>query len=309
LIGLIFLILIVFSIVWVLVWFWFFKPNETPGENFYKLADKAFESGDYKTAKELLLQIANINSNPDAKYKLGISFLKLKEYDDAKGCFEQLLKKSPKNLDFLSNLAQVFQLQKKYDEALDIYNKITSQTPKSEDGPVNIARVYYEKGDFSNALQALEKAKENSPDSSQILFSIIKCKSKMCNMDNDDECKQILDEYIKIANRNDLPAEFYTTIAKTYAMNGETDKTLEYCQRAISLNSEDIEAYQLLGLIQLIKDDIEGAKSNLTMALSFQPNNKESHNIFSYVLCQEVTSCSVAKCRENYYKLIKKHLK
>lgn len=308
-IGSIFIILLIFSAVWFLIWLWFFKSDSEPKVNFYKLGDKAFESGDYKNAKELFLQIANIASNVEANRKLGISYLKLGEYDNAKACFEQIVKKSPKNIEAQISLAQILELQNKYDEALSIYNNIATISPKDPSGPVNIARIYSEKGDFAKAMETLEKAKKTLPDNSQILFSIIKCKSKLCNMENDNECQQIINEYAKIANRNDLPLEFNSAFAKAYAMKGDIEKALECSKKAIALNAEDVEAYQLLGLINLVKQDFDVAKSNLTVALNFQPNNKETHNIFSYVLCQSVTSCTLSKCRENYYNLIKKHLK
>lgn len=308
-IGLVFLILIVFSLVFFLIWLWFFKESKEPVENFYKLALKAFEAGDYKKAKELFSQDPKLDSNMDAKYKLGVAYLKLKEYEEAKGCFEAVLRKSPKNKDALYNLAQVLQAQGDYEEAINVFNKLAKEDPKSNEGALNISNVHVAQGDFEKALDILENAKKNSPDDSKLLFAIAKCKSKMCDVENDEACKELLEEFIKLSNRQDLPNEFHIALAKAYAINGEADKALEACQKAISLKSEDMEAYQLLGLIQLIQQDYEKAKSNLTIALNFQPNNKETHNIFSYLFCKQVDDCPLQECREKYYKLVKKYLK
>jgi tetratricopeptide (TPR) repeat protein len=309
LIGSIFILLLIFSVVLFFIWRWFFDANKEPVENFYKLAQNAFESGDYKKAKDLFLKIKKIDSNMDAKYKLGITFLKLSEYQNAQECFEKVLKKQPQNIDVLSALAKVFRLKGDYNEAVNIYTKIVEKDSKNPEGLLNISQVYYEQNDYFKALEVLEKAKEKFSDNSNILFSIIKCNSKMKDMENDTECKEILEEYIKLSERKDLPPEFYTEIAKTYAMSGDSDNALEACQKAIALNSEDIHAYQILGLIQLIHQDLENAKTNLTIALNIQPSNKETHNVFSYLLCHQVDDCPLDKCRENYFELIKKHLK
>lgn len=303
------IILLAFSVVWFLVWFWFFKPEMPRTENYYKLALKAFEVGDYKTAKELFLKIPNLNSNVEARYKLGICHLKLREFGDAQGCFEFAIKKSPKNIDALSNLGDCYDWQEKYDDAIDIYNRLVKADGNNLDNYLNIAKIYNKKGDPSKALETLEKVRKKFSNNSKYMLAIINCKSKMCDKKDVEECKKILEQYKELEKRNDLPPEFYISIAKAYAMNGELDNAFENCQKAVELTSDDVEVYQLLGLIQLLKHDVESAKSNLTVALNFQPSNKDTHNIFSYVLCQSVDSCTLSKCRENYYKLVSKYLK
>ena len=105
----------------------------------------------------------------------------------------------------------------------------------------------------------------------------------MCNTDKDEDCQKVLQEYLSVAGRKDLPPEFYIEIAKAYALNGDIDNSLQNCKMAVQMKSEDTEAYQLLGLIALLKGDLEEAKNNLTIALHFQPDNQDTHNIFSYV--------------------------
>lgn len=308
-IGLIFVIIVVFSLVFFLIWLWFFKEDKKPVENFLKLALKAFEAGDYKKAKALFLQEPKLNSNIDLKYKLGISYLKLGEYEEAKVCFEEILRKSPKNKEALNSLAQVLKLQGNYEEAIAIFEKLAKENPKQVDGDLNISSVYQVQGDFEKALSILEETNKKFPDNSKVLFEIAKCKSKMCDLENDEACKEMLEEFVKLSNRQDLPNEFHISIAKAYAINGEVEKSSESCQKAISLDSENMEAYQLLGLIQLVQQDFDKAKSNLTIALNFQPSNKETHNIFSYLFCKQVDDCPLQECREKYYKLVKKYLK
>lgn len=309
-ISLIFLILIIFSAVLFLGWFWFFMSEKSSDKNVFKAGVKAFEKGNYKKAKELLLKAPDIDTSFETKYNLGIVHLKLDEYDDAKKCFEQVLKSSPKNFDALFNLAQVLQLQEKYDEALEFYNKAIKENDKNVDCLLNIGNVHCKKGDYDKALEVLEKAKEILPDSAKVLFSIAKCKGELYVTENKGEYQQIIDEYNKLSGMPDLPLEFNISLAKVYAKNGDIDKALQHCKNAIEVNEEDIEAYKLLGLIQLIKKDFSGAKNSLAIALNFQSNNEETHHLFSYLFCSHEEGCALQQCRNKYYELIKKpHLK
>lgn len=308
-IGLIFIILILFSIVWSLVWFWFFKNDKASIEKIYKSGDKAFEAGDYKKTKALLLSVPDLSANPDAKYKLGIAHLELGEYDAAKAIFEQILKTSPKNVGALSNLAKILQLQGKDNEALEAYSKIIKENSNDVNSYLAISDIYNKQGDYDKALETLEKIKSIVPDNAQVLFSIVKTKSASFDIESDDDYQQIIDEYTTLVGNPDLPKEFDIMLAKTYAKNGQIDEALVHCKKAIEINDSDIDAYRLLGLILLIKQDLAGAKNSLSMALNLKPSSVETHNIFSYLLCSQDKDCDREKCRKKYYKLIEKYIK
>lgn len=306
--GTILFILILFSVIWLSAWFWFFhKENASPAK-MNKRIDNAFESGDYKKAKENLLKTPNLNSNTDALFKLGTSHFKLGEYEDAKKCFEQILKLTPKDINTLLNLAQLLEQQGNYEEAIEIYNKILSQNDKDILAYLRIGNIYSKQGKYESALEILEKAKQISPENIQIECSITRNKIELCDSESD-EYKQLIDEYANFEGKEDLPNDFKFNLAKFYAKDGNIEGALEYCQKAIEESEHDVEAYQLQGLIKLISRDIAGAKNSLSIALNLQPSNTETHNIFSYLFCNQTDYCEKEKCRKKYYKLIEKYLK
>lgn len=308
--GLIFLILILFSIVWVLTWLWFFKGTPSLssfGRNLKKAIKKDIEKGNYKNAKELLLKSPDLETNIEAQQKLGAVHLKLNEYEEAQKCFEKILKKNPKNFEALMSLAETFKVQEQIDEAFDIYEKASKENVKDINCPLNMGEILYKRGEFEKALQVLETAKTLSPENVKILFSITKCKSELCDVDNNDECQQIFNEFNKLLGQEDLPDDFHISVAKLYAKTGQIDNAFEYCKTAVENNEENIEAYKLLGLIQLLKKDFVGAKNSLSLALNFQYNNTDIHNIFSYLLCSHEDGCEMQKCRQKYYELMRKY--
>jgi len=78
--------------------------------------------------------------------------------------------------------------------------------------------------------------------------------------ENEDDYQKIIDSYAKIADSSDLPPEFNTVLAVVYAKTGKIDESLAYCRKALTINTEDIRAYRILGLIQFLKKDLVGAK-------------------------------------------------
>lgn len=306
---LILIILITFSFVWFLVWFWFFKNEKISAGKTYKLGKKAFKKGDYKKAKEAFLQMPEIDLNQDAKYKLGVSYLNLGEYEEAKTCFEKVLKSSPQNVDAMFNLVNVLQLQNKYDEALEISEKAIKENSKDINIYLSIGNIYYKKGNYEKALEILEQAREINPENEAIAFAIIKCKSEIIDVEDEESYKKIIEEFYSLEEKGSLLPEFNISFAKIYAKNGHIDNAVAYCRKAIELKDSDIEAYRLLGLIQLIQKDLAGAKNSLSIALNLKPSSVETHDIFSYLLCNQDEHCERENCRKKYYKLIEKYLK
>lgn len=303
-IGLVFIILIIFSIIWFSVWLWFFKGGKFFGRKVRKAFKRAFELGNYKKAKDLLLRMSDLNTNPETKLKLGIVNLKLNEYDEAKTCFEQVLKILPKNFDALFYLAQVFQHQKNYDKAIETYTEAIKENSKNVDCYLNIGFIYSVQGNYIAAIKVLEEAREIFPDNVEVLFYIAKYKSELCDIENDEECQQILRDYTELTDKENLPNDFHISFAKVQARIGNIDEAIELCKNAIEANGGEMEAYKLLGLMQLVKKDFPGAKNSLSIALNFESNNAETHNLFSYLFCSHEDGCALQKCRKKYYELV-----
>lgn len=306
---LIFLMIIIFSVFLGLIWVWFFKNEAGYLSRLYMEGLNAIEKHDYSRAKDSFLKLNIINPNyEDTKYKYGFVLLKLKEYPAAKDCFEQILKASPKHFDALFGLAQVFQFQKNYDKAEELYYKALKEHEKSLECYFNLGLIFYNQKDFTKAMEFFEKAKEISPEDARVLFYINKCSDELCDYETEEEPQTIIEEYLRIADEPDLPIEFNISLAKAYAKTGQINEALIYCQNSLVINTEDVESYKLLGLLQFLKKDFVGAKNNLSTALHLQSKNKEVHEILSYVLCQQKDKCSAKKCREKYHDLIKKFL-
>lgn len=303
------IILIVFSVSLAFFWLWFFKnENVDSPQILYKKGLKAFQKGNYKKAKVLFSQVADLDANfEDVQYNLGNCLLKLAEYEKAKLYFEAALKTSPNKFDVLFDMALTLQKQKKYDEAEEYYAKALEEKGENFQAYLGLGIVNCNKHDYNKALEFLEKAKSLAPDNTHVLFYIAKCKAELCDFGLNDDCQAIINEYLSMSDKKDLPAEFNISLAKIYAKTGQIAKALEFSKKALNTDTEDVEVYKLLGLIQLIKKEFAEAKNSLSTALHLEPKNEELLEILSYLLCQQEDNCERKKCREKYHEMMKKY--
>lgn len=303
-------ILIVFSVGLTLVWMWFFKNEKAFCEKLYNKGLKEFKSEQYKKARTLFSRITiMIPDFKDTRYRLGLTYLKLKEYEKAKTEFELCLKTSPDDFDILFNLALSLLNLKLYEQAEEFYLKALDKNEKDVNCFFGLGLINYNLKKFETAMQFFQKADELSPNNPLYLFYINRCKDELCTYDEEEQVNTIIEAYLKLLEYPNLPKEFHIVLAGAYAKSGNIQESEKYCKLALTKNFENVECYKVLGLIQLIKKDLEETKNTLKTALNLQPNNEEIHNLLSYTLCYQVDDCPLGTCRQKYYELIKKFLK
>src|SRR5574344_438748 len=106
-VGILALILIIFTVAFISIWLWFFQNEQFFFEKLYKLGIKAFDAADFVKAKGYLKKINLLSPTyKDTKLKLSMCYFKLKEYEKAENGLQQVVKSSPKNFDALLTLAQ-----------------------------------------------------------------------------------------------------------------------------------------------------------------------------------------------------------
>ncbi|MBU1996588.1 MAG: tetratricopeptide repeat protein, partial [Candidatus Omnitrophica bacterium] len=109
-----------------------------------------------------------------AGYFLGLSELRLGNYDEAKSIFEKLskLQLDPNLQDKVYlGLFDVYYLQENYSQAQDVVRELIKENPKSEFlslAYLKLARVCLKQADWSDARSYLKKIINNYPDSLEV---------------------------------------------------------------------------------------------------------------------------------------------
>lgn len=319
--------------------FWYLKSVDFNHEDLCEKGMSAFQKNDYEKAKEMFL--LSLDDNPDfreSKYNLGVTYMALREYENAKkcfeevleadsddfnarynlglvffkigdyinakGCFDKILETDPREFNTLFNLALTLQMQQSYEEAQELYAKALQENDKDPDCYFNLGIIAFERKEYPQSLELFEKAHGYAFGRTDIMFSLARCKDEMCKFETEEEGKEIVANYSKISKYSDLPLEFDVYWARAYAKTGQIEKALEICNRAVVSSPNDALVYRILGLIKLVKNELEEAKSALFKAVDLDIYNPDGYNILSYVFLQQENHVEYVTYKTKYKELI-----
>jgi tetratricopeptide (TPR) repeat protein len=316
--------------------FWFLMLNNV--DLFQKGVDY-YQNGNYEKAKKLfLLAVSDNPASASAKYNLGITHVALKEYEEAKTCFEQALAIQPKDLhsrynlglvhfnlenyteakkwfeksleidsnDFnsLFNLALTYHMQKDYNAAIEFYNKALIIDEKDVDCYYNLGLAHFEKKDYIKAKELFDQALTLDSNRTDILFGALRCKEELTDYESLEQGHNILDEYVEISKRPGTPVDFDAFLARAYAKVGQLDAALEICDRAVLNNPTEPLLYRVIGLIKLVRNELDEAKKALKRAVNLDSYNPDGYHLLSYVCFQENNQLEYVTYKTKYEELM-----
>lgn len=319
--------------------FWFFKNVNFNDEELCEKGVAALQKNDYEKAKELFfISLADNPNSREAKYNLALTFIELNDYDkaikcfedlleldpndfdaqynmglvyfragdylNAKKCFEKILETEPRDFNTLFNLALTYQMQQSYEDAQEFYAKALKENEKDADCYFNLGLMAFDTNEYQKALELFEQANGRSFGRTDIMFSILRCKDELCKYETEEEGQDIINQYIKISKYPDLPLDFDVFWARAYAKIGQIDKAYEICNRALVSSPNDALVYRVLGLIKLVKNELEEAKSALLKAIDLDIYNPEGYNILAYVFLQQDNAVEYVTFKTKYKELM-----
>ena len=82
----------------------------------------------------------------------------LKDYPKAIGAYENLVKASPENTDYLFDLGMAYEQTSAYDKAKELFKKVVELDPKRIEGLLALGRVEIESGNAQGGIEYLTKA-------------------------------------------------------------------------------------------------------------------------------------------------------
>ncbi len=166
--------------------------------------------------------------------KLGINELMSQRLDEARKDFQHSLKLDPHYADAYNNLGVLEYVNRRYRKAVKQYQKAITYSPNDASYYSNLGTAYFSKKDWEKSTKAYTYAVSLDPD----VFERV--------------------SYAGIAGQISSPADrahFSYVLAKLYAKNGSTDRSLECLRRAMEGGYKDInEVYKDEEFTQLRKD-------------------------------------------------------
>jgi tetratricopeptide (TPR) repeat protein len=151
--------------------------------------------------------------------KIGICQLMMQRYKDAKKSFERSIKADPRHADAYNNLAVTYYATHNYNTAIKHYEKAISLNDDAASYYSNLGSAYFAKKQFDKAIQSYAKAVQLDPD----IF------------DNSSHAGV----QAKLPSPEDR-AHYDYVLAKMFARNGVSDRSLHYLKKAMEEGYKDI---------------------------------------------------------------------
>src|SRR5690606_11018603 len=122
---------------------------------------------------------------------------------------------------------------------------------------LEVGRLYLERGDVLKAIEALEPlansylAKQEHNSYHDTLHLLFRCYAEILDFDKIKATKETLDLFVREQGLQ-VTSKTYYTLALCTSYTNEDEKTMEYCQKALSLglaeNNKESVCYAIMGL-------------------------------------------------------------
>jgi predicted O-linked N-acetylglucosamine transferase (SPINDLY family) len=232
-----------------------------------KLAFEHNQSGNYKNAENICLQILSVDSsNAGANYLLGLIASQAGKIDKAITFYKKAIQHSKNNAWPHIALANAFKNNGRLHSAVSSYREAISLNPNLVEAHFNLGNTYQVMGALEDAINSYQNAIKLKPD-----FA-----GAYNNLGNTFKEKGLLSEatacFEKAASIEPENASMQNNLGNALSMQGRPDLALECYRKAISLKPDYADAYNHLGEALLSMGYVSEAIVNTKKSLSIKPD-------------------------------------
>jgi len=215
-------------------------------------ARSLYESGESQKAIDAYKALPKDSLVAEDYVRIGRSYLKLKDTDNAIAGFEQAVTLDSTSTEVSAELAGGYMAKKMYDKAAEQYNKKLKAEPKNIGALVNGGVCFMVIGKYDTAKVMMQKVIELRPEFFQAYLYLAKCYYLLDSLDLAKKQYQLV---IAIIDTMNIPASEGKTKAEKYG-------------------TQLLEANKFIGLIELLGKHYPSAIEYLKKAIEFEPKEK-----------------------------------
>ncbi|GMQ97320.1 MAG: tetratricopeptide repeat protein [Gammaproteobacteria bacterium] len=209
----------------------------------------------------------------------GLALFNAGRLDEAEACYQNVLKRQPRNVDALHLLALIYLNTKRFEEAERHLKKVTKLAPAFADAHSNLGILLAKTGKLEEAVQSFEKAARLDPMS---LEAQVNLGNAYRELEQYDEAMRCFTTALEI--EPDSP-ELHVNLGACEAAIKNYDKASEHYKKAISINPGYTKAYINLGNALQRERKLEDSVNTYLKAIALNPDNTEAHISISKSLC------------------------
>jgi len=180
------------------------------------------------------------------------------DYENAKHLYLEVLKSDEQNVFALYGVANCLYATGNYTAAIEYYERALEIRPDNVVLLNNLANTYYATEDYENAIAYYERALEIEPTNEAVLENMANAQYASGDYDG-------ADATLKALERVRLPQ--YVLSAQQLLESGNYTGAVQYCQRALAVEPDNISLLDELSYAQYMSGDTDAALSTKAEAM------------------------------------------
>ncbi len=207
--------------------------------------------------------------------ELAYMYFESSNYNEAVKNFAKLIKKEPRNVDWLYGYAEALVKAGKFDEAVSAYNKMEDQLGMYPELSIQKFQLYVQLKQDAKGIEEIEKARKKFPQDSQLIATLV---DFYFQRGKETEAIQMLEE-LSIADPKNGRANL--ALADIYRQKGDQKKAYDFLKKAFDCPDVTLDnKMQILINIHETSNKVDPEVSELVeMVLRDHPTDAKSYSI------------------------------
>lgn len=179
--------------------------------------------------------------------------------------YRQLLRDSPKDINILKQLGELYIKSGKDEQALGVYRRISEINPEEIAPYITMGGIYRRLGQYEDSIAVLERALVEAGENPEISYNLGFTYKQMGQLDDAVSC---FEEAIEL-NPDDVLA--YNHLGSIYSLQNQNEKALQSYLRGLSIDANHPVLLMNIAKVYEATGDFEKATSSYEKALRSKP--------------------------------------
>ncbi|GAB3822690.1 hypothetical protein GCM10028895_27740 [Pontibacter rugosus] len=224
---------------------------------------KYFMLEDYQQALQLFQKAYTVTpENAALNYKIGETYLQLKEPKTAMPFALAAVNLEKKNPYYYLLLSQLHSEQKQYDAAAQAFNNLLQNVPNSDEYLFNLADLYLAQSQYDNALRTYDRIEKQFGDMEQLHVNRQQIYLRQKKVD------KAIAEGEKLLKSNPTEINYYLAQAELYNATQRPDEAIATINKALRLEPNNPFAHLMLSDLSRQKGDLETSNKEVKLAFA-----------------------------------------
>ncbi|WP_299756283.1 tetratricopeptide repeat protein [uncultured Pontibacter sp.] len=224
---------------------------------------KYFMLEDYQQALQLFQKAYTVTpGNAALNYKIGETYLHLKESKSAMPFALAAVNLEKKNAYYYLLLAQLHTEQKQYDAAAQAFNDLLRNVPNSNEYLFNLADLYLSQSRYDDALRTYDRIEKEFGEMEQLLVNRQQIYLRQKNVD------KAIAEGEKLLKSNPSDVRYFLSQAELYNASRRPDEAINTLNKALRLEPGNPFAHLMLSDLKRQKGDLGESERQVKLAFA-----------------------------------------